>query len=914
MVVGGWHYGAAPPGSAGGGGPGQTSGSARGEAFVDFTPDNGFNAPVGSIEVVTCSARVTRYNYYYGTGYFADDSMEFWSTTWNAPLSTSAWGNLETMRTNFVPDAEIYQIMTDRSGTGPSNLYEVGGETLLQKVRTNLAQAKSQQLMMTAASSMNDYPKTDTWIMRMTASNLATADQNKPALTVRTIKAHALSMIGASSIQLTDGTHVFMRYTRSTGNISLYYQKVDSASATLIYKIPTTAPEATNYYGLEPGFQSFGLTRDNANNLYVVGANGIPVVGVNGPRLFIVNGFKYNGNYSWSYYTTTTWGESSLTAVTSGRGAAQNFALTWLPTTSNGSYGMLVAVHSRRDQQWGKNQLGVSVMYAGWLVGDPAATTRNNQISFTDPVSVSSNWRPMNSSGTGLDAIPAPGGVAGVQIAGFYQALNNSSVERAGSASVSVPATQIPTKPSFLSASLVNHPHDPDSKVRQVWMGDNSQYYANMIAGVLTVRVAPGTNVANPDALYRSIDFTTYTITGFPSKASLQSSQGWDIIWDNARGGFWIYYVDATAPRNIRKFYYDHVNNTISSSVQVNPSVLGASGSIIDAIRVPRQKTDIRSVLVDVAMRDGALAPVDALTTLRDISNNQAPNPPAIRAVNAFNATTAYNFDWDFTDPNVNDWCSLVEVEIKRVSTGLNVYTSGQVAPTLVSTGVYRRTLSANALSNDTAYQIRMRCYDSVGAVSAWSGYTSFSTSGTGGTVTITSPPEDNPPMNVSSVTVIWNYTNTNPAIVQTGYQAKVYNDATNALLQDSGVVNSTATTRTITGLASDVRVRIEIQVKDSNAAMSGSGVRILTPSYSNPSTPSITTMPMKGYVEVRVTNPPPTGENPVTLSNQIARKIATDLDATYVIIGTCPVNGIFRDYTAASGIDYTYKARGSST
>jgi hypothetical protein len=67
------------------------------------------------------------------------------------------------------------------------------------------------------------------------------------------------------------------------------------------------------------------------------------------------------------------------------------------------------------------------------------------------------------------------------------------------------------------------------------------------------------------------------------------------------------------------------------------------------------------------------------------------------------------------------------------------------------------------------------------------------------------------------------------------------------------------------------------------------------------------------GYIEIRVTNPPPTGDNPITIKNQIARKEVDEPDEAYVVIGECPPDGVYRDWTVASGVEYTYKARGSS-
>ena len=84
-------------------------------------------------------------------------------------------------------------------------------------------------------------------------------------------------------------------------------------------------------------------------------------------------------------------------------------------------------------------------------------------------------------------------------------------------------------------------------------------------------------------------------------------------------------------------------------------------------------------------------------------------------------------------------------------------------------------------------------------------------------------------------------------------------------------------------------------------------------PDFNNPSIPHVDLEVDPGVIRIRCTNPPPDGENPVTIENQIARKESDADDASYVVVGTCPPDGVFADWTVASGTSYTYKARGRS-
>ena len=894
----------------------------RAEAFAEFKPEGGFALPLSQLDVVSAAFRGTRFGYEYPTNETAPDSAQVWNRPWSSPVS-SQWYGMTALLNNIYTgiDLEVYDLMRIRRGSGnvysPSTpepeLYEAGGDLFRDNVIAALVAGVPFQVLLTLGNSLGDMQQqTKSQIAFWTSSNYQTDPKNKPSIIVRSIKKMPLQSVGASSIQMTDGTAVFLRREIVGGVpvINLYYQRINTTVPVLIRKLPTTAVEHANYYATDPAFQSFGLTRDSNNNLFIVGTRGaVQQSGQHFHRVFNVNAFRYNGGYSWTYFTPTPMGENGQVpsnSFTTHRGLPNNFAPVWLPNSQYGSAGQLVVFHSRRDGQWAGYQLGSATMYAGWLMGDVPASGRNHKTSYVEPYSRPwADWRPFNSAGNGLDATPGPQ-TDRVYAASFVQADAGSDVGRASVDSFALSTTHDVSGLSMPANRAITAPHDPEGKVRSIWMGDSSPYYAWATGGRLQLF-----NIAG-DTGFRSVDFTTQGITGFPSKEFLQGSSAWDVIWDNSRNVFWIYYIESTNHRNIRKFSYDHINNVISTSSAV-AGPLGASGSSIVALRLPRQRTDIRCFLIDVAMQDATLAPVYPMTTLRDISNNLPPIAPTLPTIDAFNAASSKNIDYAFNDPNEGDYSTSHEVQIRRVSTGATVVSSGKVASGLVSGKTYRYTIAANALSNDTQYQIRIRNYDAVDAVGVWSEWKSFTTTATGGTVLITQPAQDLEPLDRSSVLVKWTYSNTTAGRVQNGYQVRVYNDVTNALISDSGIVASTATERTVSGLPSDVRARIEVAVRDTTNALSGAGIRLVFPDYDNPAVPSLVVTPMPGYIEVRVTNPPPSGENPLTVSNQIARKESSEPDSSYVVIGTCPLNGIFEDYTVASGIEYSYKVRGST-
>lgn len=165
-------------------------------------------------------------------------------------------------------------------------------------------------------------------------------------------------------------------------------------------------------------------------------------------------------------------------------------------------------------------------------------------------------------------------------------------------------------------------------------------------------------------------------------------------------------------------------------------------------------------------------------------------------------------------------------------------------------------TLPANVLTNGTSYQWRARTWDAAGLVGAWSAFSTFQVA-TGGTVTITDPVADNPPNIItSSYPVAWSVS----ATTQQDYRVVVVRQDTGATVQDSGWVTSAATTFTITGMISDVTHQIQVTVRNASLVQSGTGLRLITPSFGTPEAPTITVAPQgdAGYTQVAVTNPVP--------------------------------------------------------
>lgn len=892
----------------------------RYEAFVLFTPAGGF-AAVGDAqqEVVTSALRVSRKALSYSnpndSNFGAKDSMGIWTKDWSGDVSPSMWFDLMSISgqgtgSNYQPEAELSAWTQDRSGANEARLFEGGGEVFWTKVRDKLAAGLPIGHVLLTWTSTQPYPGSYLWVVNLTSANdVLTPPKMKPTLLTRTQKKHALNSVGGASVQMSDGTAVFLRHDTVTGRYNLYYQKVNQTSPTLIdylrsnYTGFNNAGGDAQYFGYEPAHQAFSLTRDTNDNLYITGPRGNPQTGTYGQKVANVCCFKYLGNFAWQRWSQTTTGENSFSTTDTHRGLINNTQAIWVPNGSTPS-GTLAMLHSRRDGQWSRYQTGVSTISAAFLTGGSSAI---NGVAYagSDDLGSTEWWRSSNPTGSNLDGFRDG---STLRMAGGISALGNGDNERTAAMVSTVATNGSVSKPQILSGTVrAEGINDPDGKVRAVWLGDNTQYWAIARYGLVTfIKKSDG-------SVFREVDFTSINITNFPSRSALQGSQAWDVVVDTAETNWvWHYYRDSANPRLIRKVRYNYVDHVINPSQLLTVDPIGEPGSSILALRMPRQQIDGRCLLVDVAMQLGSGLPAP-LITIRDTGQNRAPGKPTVDPISPFNATSTKAVNWTFQDANPSDFATFQDIEIQNVATGITTHSASHVAVTSNGGRGYRYTIPSNVLTNDAAYRFRVASYDAANTPSPWSDWIGFSTTSTGGSVTITEPATDNEPLNRSSLEVKWTYTNTNPARTQTGYRVRVFNAETGATVIDSNLVTSTNKFHTITGLTSDIQYRVEVQVQDSASQLSGSGMRLIFPDFNNPSLPEITAEPRDGYIEIRVTNPPPTGENPITQFNQIARKETTESDDMYKVIGECPPNSTYQDWTVASGVEYVYKARGSS-
>jgi hypothetical protein len=223
-------------------------------------------------------------------------------------------------------------------------------------------------------------------------------------------------------------------------------------------------------------------------------------------------------------------------------------------------------------------------------------------------------------------------------------------------------------------------------------------------------------------------------------------------------------------------------------------------------------------------------------------------------------------------------------------------------------------TLAASGLTNGVTYRWRVRTYDASGLQGSYASYGTFTTAAKG-LVTITDPSADNPAgLDTASVDVTWTYSAIGGA-TQASRRVQVIRTSNSTVHLDTGMQATTDQTYSVTGLLTDVEYRIEVSVLDTAASTSDPATRLVTPSFANPELPTVVLVAGDSYVDVSITNPESSGDEPTPTVNRILRRVSggsADVEAGetggWVEIGSTPINTTYRDYTAASGVSYEYK------
>jgi len=378
----------------------------------------------------------------------------------------------------------------------------------------------------------------------------------------------------------------------------------------------------------------------------------------------------------------------------------------------------------------------------------------------------------------------------------------------------------------------------------------------------------------------------------------------WGAFYDSASQVVVTYFLASNAgSRTLKRFNVSPTTYSDLGLVTLSTEH-GPESSANGELRVPLGSVDERRVIVETANLSGGAKSIAAYS---DRSGNIAPNAPALTTTAGFDGTQPKTFAWAFSDANSLDSQSAYELIIERVSDGAAIVSTGKVISTTAS-----RVIAGGTLANGTNYRWRARTYDQLDAVGAWSPYDTFTASALG-VITITSPAADNPAgVEVSSYPVAWSYAQAD-GYVQTQRRVKVVRVSDSATLSDTTMQASTVATYTVTGIPTDVEVRIEVSiVTNAPSTPTVTASRLLTSSYGTPMAPLISLEKGESYIVISAENPEPTGSRPEVVANYIDRREATGGD-TFSVIARIDKDGSYQDHAVKSSTDYEYRLRGAT-
>ncbi len=727
----------------------------------------------------------------------------------------------------------------------------------------------------------------------VTSSETATGSY-RPRLEYSTATKSSISRIIGAEVQLSDGTVAYLEFEGD----SLYLRhRTNAGSVTTVTGggAGGALPVGLDLYqfALRNGLSAFSLTRDNADNLYVVGPSGAVANGICAAAWVKGSGYSWTSKFGLPHQLPTY--DEQVNQV----------SVCWHQVGTGAGYLAIIVSHAQGYTQ--SNQTVFCTVSAGTLLTSVDILGPGSLVLAERDIVSSYTGAPVNAGGSGLDicAMASGRGVIGGMT---YDHGENPSSENRGLYSVygySITSSgQISTAPRLRAqyASSGQLKQDGDARAKLVRISDTRFcLYVGGIIGVFTYNANEVINsVGVPLWLMNSGGVGG--LTAFPQVLD-GSAAGYsaDAIYDPATSKVWIYYPDQANPRRIMRTGLN-VNTGLLDLTEIQVATnTGASGSTNLRLRLPRGGVDERFIQVQLGNKagDGTLSTVH----VGDTGLNQAPNAPVLNPVSIFSAGAAKTVTWSYSDNNPKDTQSAFQLQIRDQSSGTSVLDTGKAVSTNRS-----YTIPANTLSNNETYEWRVRTYDQGDAVGAYSTYSVFSTVSTG-VVEITTPATDNPSGLVSpNLEIEWTFT-ASGSLTQSRYYVKVRRTDTGVELLDSGYLSGPEVrSYLIQGLITDVQQQIELRIEDNTGELSNTAIRLVTPIFSGPDTPTFTTSPTADGlgIQLAISNPDATGDLPAAERNDIYRSPAGE--NTYIKIGESPPNTIYVDYGVAPRALYDYK------
>jgi hypothetical protein len=690
---------------------------------------------------------------------------------------------------------------------------------------------------------------------RISAINSVGNSTPSTTATATTPARTTLDIVQGATVDVSGGNQVEIRSDGAdVPTLTLGYTAF--GTGTTFVAIATIATNVAGGFATPGGSRNIDLVSDPAGNLYVIGRD------ASNPSAVRVT------EYARSAATTWALGNSLSQAFTNTGDGLVAFGASYVPGTG-GTPTPAILVVARRSGTVGAGSLSYATISVANVQANSGALFVN---SGSDPAWLNT---PPTSQAINTGVVDVTALVdQGTRLAVLANSFAVVDVINAVVTGVSVAAAGATTVGPW---------------ARILGVGANTLAVLSVASGAL----AWSFYTATSGALLGSGSFAGSNFQG-----GAAASQ-WDTYYDRVAALIRVHYVDAAAGARevsnitISPTSYANTPNTLTTAA------LGAASSTNSLVRLAGGTVDERRVILSSA---NILTGTKSTSAYSITEGNVAPNAPALVHVPGFDATQAYTFAWAFSDPNPADAQATYDLQIQRVSDSVNV-----VAVTGIASSTASRLVAANTLANPVAYRWRVRVTDALAVQGAWSSYDSFSTAAIG-TLTITNPAADNPAgLIIATIPLTWTYSQVN-GYVQTQYRIRVLNVATSAVISDTGMQASTATSANV-GVPTDVQVTIELSVV-TNAPCTPTVVanRVLTSSYSTPPAATATLSQGVSFVLVQVANPVNVGSKPNATSNYIDRTL-TGTTAWVAIAHVAP-NASYKDHAVASGTSYDYRVR----
>lgn len=789
---------------------------------------------------------------------FSGKSVDVSADGWGTPLTASDWVS--------VGPTGTYRTLASVGQAIPNGVTTLSADLLL----SNITKGGTSKFVGTSARAINGQaPSTSgAGIYEFLEFYSATSGTSTaPVLLIQTLVPSTMVGVSRDSVQLSTGETVVVR---SDGNATSptwtlgYY----TLGTTTFNTISTMTTGGTQFYGNSLGMERLSLCVDASDNLYVVGT----YAGTNSSLL--AQAFVKGSGLSWTAKT------GLLAALPHANAGTHALSAEWVPGIVNTPGGIVVYVNRglyTLAQTQPARSVDIATLDASVLLsgsGTLMVKSANDTSWLTNPIGD-------GLSHVDLKLLPGTASPTVCMANAGTDTVNGSSF-RAGTVTLDSTGNYV-TQNGFKKNYSIDD-LGAESRIEIVPISATNWAVLASSGGSLCCWLF---NQNGDNTSATSLPTTS-------NQPNFATSGAWSALYDATTGNIWVYYVDATNAQRIARVSFA-VNSLVwtSTDVTVNSSV-GATGTTNRVLRAVRYNDDERFVLIDAANINGSTLSTVSVTD----SFNQAPNAPSLGSIRTFDSTlVSPTFSWTFSDPNPKDSQSKYEVEIDNNSTGASAYRSGVVTSTTNSI-----TLPATTLANNITYRWRVRTYDYLGATGTWSDYSTFSTSSTG-TATITDPSADYPSGLITSYyNFKWSYSNSGSA-TQQAYQLKLIRLSDSSTVYDSGVVNSTATNQTITGIPSDTPLRLDLTITNTASQVTPAVSRYFQTSYDSPD--QITTLAAQtqetGYVNLTWTLPTPTGSKPAITTVDVYRSINggttwTNIDSIFADEGS------YSDGTAPSG------------